>query len=226
MKGSSDLMGGLYRICEWIMRFTVINLLWFLFNIPIVFILLTIIFVEQKVVLVVLLLPLIILLPVLFFPATTAMFASARDWVIQEESTSIRQYWRYYKENYKKSLRGGLVLTAIWTFWAVDFYYFSKENIIFMGIFLLIGIVLFVFSINFFSIIAHYHMKVVPAMKNALLITFGSPVLFLTILISNSILLYFSLTVFWFLLPFFTGSLIAYLSFSAFYRFYLKVLSA
>jgi uncharacterized membrane protein YesL len=226
MKGTTEMTGGFYRICEWIMRFTVINLLWIVFNIPIVFILINILVVEQTGVLVFLLVPLIILLPLLFFPATSAMFASARDWVIKDEGTSIRQYWKYYKENYKKSLLGGVVLTGVWTIWAVDYYYFSKENIIFMGIFLIMGMVLFIFSINFFSVISHYHLKLLPALKNALVITVGSPKLFLTILIGSSIILFFSLHEFRLLLPFFTGSLIAYLSFSAFYRFYLQVTTA
>jgi uncharacterized membrane protein YesL len=226
MKGASDMMGGLYRLCEWIMRFSVINLLWIVFNIPIAFIVVNILFVEQTGIIVFLLIPLLILLPLLFFPATTAMFASARNLVMKEEGVSIRQYWRYFKENYTRSLLGGLVLTVVWTIWAVDYYYFSKENIILLGIFLILGIVLFVFTINFFSILSHYHMKLLPAMKNSFLITMGSPLLFFTVLISNSIILYFSLFVFKFLLPFFTGSLIAYLSFSAFYRYYLKVISA
>jgi uncharacterized membrane protein YesL len=220
------MMGGLYRLCEWIMRFSVINLLWIVFNIPIAFIVVNILFVKQTGIIVFLLIPLLILLPLLFFPATTAMFASARNLVMKEEGVSIRQYWRYYKENYTRSLLGGLVLTVVWTIWAVDYYYFSKENIILLGIFLILGIVLFVFTINFFSILSHYHMKLLPAMKNSFLITMGSPLLFFTVLISNSIILYFSLFVFKFLLPFFTGSLIAYLSFSAFYRYYLKVISA
>jgi uncharacterized membrane protein YesL len=208
------------------MRFSVINLLWLVFNIPIAFIVVNILFVEQTGIMVFLLIPLLILLPLLFFPATTAIFASARNLVMKEEGVSIRQYWRYYKENYTRSLLGGLVLTVVWTIWAVDYYYFSKENIILLGIFLILGIVLFVFTINFFSILSHYHMKLLPAMKNSFLITMGSPLLFFTVLISNSIILYFSLFVFKFLLPFFTGSLIAYLSFSAFYRYYLKVISA
>jgi uncharacterized membrane protein YesL len=226
MKNTSGMMGGLYRLCDWFMRFSVGNLLWMVFNIPIVFILFNILYVEQKGVQFFLLVPLIILLPILFFPATTAMFASARDWVIKDESTSLKLYWRYYKENYIKSLMGGLVLTAVWTIWAVDFYYFSKDNAILMGIFLFLGMVLFVFSINFFTVISHYRLNLLTAFKKTLLITIGSPVLFLTILISSSILLYISLNVFWFLLPFFTGALIAYLSFSAFYRYYLKVISA
>jgi uncharacterized membrane protein YesL len=223
LKGKADMMGGLYRICEWIMRFSVINLLWFAFNIPIAYIVLNIFFINEIENMVLFLIPLTILLPVLFFPATTAMFASARDWVMKEENTSIREYWKYYKENYQKSLFGGLILTGIWAIWAVDYYYFSRENIIIMFAFLIMGIILFVFTINFFSVISHYHLKLLAALKNTLIITIGSPVLFFTILISSGIILYMTLNVFPLLFPFFTGSLVAYLSFSAFYRFYLKL---
>lgn len=226
MKGTSGMMGGLYRLCEWIMRFAVINILWLVFNLPIVFILLNLLFVEHTGVMILLFFPLILLLPILFFPATTAMFASTRNLVMKEEGTSIRQYWGYFKENYKKSFIGGIILTGVWTVWAVDYYYFSKENIILMGIFFIMAVVLYVFTINFFSVISHYHLKLLSALKNAMIITVGSPVLFLTILISSGITLYISIFVFKFVLPFFTGSLIAYLSFSAFYRFYLKLTSS
>ncbi|MFH7817886.1 YesL family protein [Neobacillus thermocopriae] len=226
MKDHSRLMGGLYKICEWVMRFTIINLLWVIFNLPLVFIFLNILFLEQKRALFFFILPLIIFIPILFFPATTAMFASARDWVIKDEYVSVRRYWSYYKENYLKSLMGGFIFTIAWTIWAVDYYYFSQENIIFMGIFFIIGIVLLVYTVNFFSVMAHYHMKLGSVFKNSLIITIGSPVLFFTVLISNSILIYLSLNTVWFLLPFFAGALMSYLSFSAFYRFYYKVVSS
>jgi uncharacterized membrane protein YesL len=226
LKGKSGMMGGLYRICEWIMRFSVVNLLWVIFNIPIAYIVLNILFLDETEAMVFFLVPLIILLPFLFFPATTAMFASARDWVIKEESTSVGEYWRYYKENYKKSLFGGLILTVIWTVWAVDYYYFSRENIIIMFVFLIMGIILFVFTINFLSVISHYHLKLLPALKNTLIITIGSPILFLTVLLSSGIILYMGIYVFPLMFPFFTGSLVAYLAFSAFYRFYLNVTSS
>ncbi|MEK5069938.1 hypothetical protein [Sporosarcina sp. FSL K6-1508] len=47
MNSKSGFMGGLYIISEWIMKFSLINLFWILFNIPIVFLLLNILFVER-----------------------------------------------------------------------------------------------------------------------------------------------------------------------------------
>ena len=218
-------MDGIYRMCEWIARFSVTNILWVFFNLPIVFLLVNILFVEKTDYLMVLSTPLVVLFPFLFFPATAAMFASARDWVINEENTSIRKFWSYYRESYKKSILGGLILTAIWIIWGIDYYYFSQESIVLTFFFLGLGVVLFVFTINFFSVLSHYEMSLKHILKNAFMITVGSPMLFFTILISTGILLYMSLTAFEFLLFFFTGSLISYLSFSAFYRFYLKVTS-
>ena len=135
-----------------------------------------------------------------------------------------KSYWRYYKENYKRSVLSGLILTITWTIWAVDIYYFFDKNSIMMFLFMIMGIILFVFSINLFSITVHYHMKLFTALKNAFLLTIGSPVLFIAVAISSGVVLYISLNVFKFFLPFLTGSLIAFLSFSAFYRNYLNIL--
>ena len=81
-------MGGLYAISEWIMKFSLINLLWILFNIPIVFLLLNLLFIEQIEELPLILIPLILLMPILFFPATTAMFAMVRGWIIKDEDST------------------------------------------------------------------------------------------------------------------------------------------
>jgi len=225
MNNKTGFMGGLYAISEWIMKFSLINLFWILFNIPIVFLLLNLLFIEQIEELPLLLIPLILLTPILFFPATTAMFGMVRDWIIKDEDSShlFKNYWRYYKENFKRSVSSGLILTIAWVIWAADVYYFVDKSSIMMFLFLILGIILFVFSINLFSVTVHYHLKFVTALKNTLFLTIGSPVLFIAVAISSGVVLYLSLNVFRFFLPFLTGSLIAFLSFSAFYRNYLKI---
>jgi len=225
MNNKTGFMGGLYAISEWIMKFSLINLFWILFNIPIVFLLLNLLFIEQIEELPLLLIPLILLTPILFFPATTAMFGMVRDWIIKDEDSShlFKNYWRYYKENFKRSVSSGLILTIAWVIWAADVYYFVDKSSVMMFLFLILGIILFVFSINLFSVTVHYHLKFVTALKNTLFLTIGSPVLFIAVAISSGVVLYLSLNVFRFFLPFLTGSLIAFLSFSAFYRNYLKI---
>lgn len=223
MMNESGLMGGLYVISKWIMRFSVINLLWIVFNLPVAFILLNMLLIEQLEELFYFIVPLIVLLPVLFFPATSAMFATVRDWIMKDSDQLFKAYWRYYKENYKRSLLSGLILTGIWIVWAVDIYYFSNINVILLYLFSFIGLTLLIFTINFFSITVHYNLKLFQSFKNCLLITIGSPVLFILLIISIGVIAYISVYVFQFLLVFFTGSLITYISFFLFYRQYLKL---
>ncbi|WP_416148953.1 YesL family protein [Salipaludibacillus sp. HK11] len=221
---NTGFLGGLYALTEWIMRLSLINLLWILFNIPVLFLALNILFVQQMQDLIIIIVPITMLIPILFFPATTAMFASARSWLIEvDDLPIIRTYWKFYKTNYKKSLLGGLIFTAIWGIWAVDIYYLSDVHVFLMYIFLAMGIILFVYTLNFFSLLCHYEMKLFPLLKNTLIVTLASPLLFLTIVLSSAFIIYISFEFFKFLIPFFTVSLIAFLSFSAFYRFYLKV---
>ncbi|MFZ3576841.1 YesL family protein [Virgibacillus sp. DJP39] len=220
MKG---IMGGLYGVSEWISRFAVVNLLWLLLNLPLVLIVVNIMWGKQEGA-AFLMVPLISLMPLLFFPATSAMFASARDWVLSKDSSSItKAYFRYYKENYKKSLLGGMLLTGLWLIWGIDYYYFKDESVLFMFSFLMMGVVLFVYTINFFSIIVHYELKLRSMLKKSLIITIGSPILFLTVAIASGVILYVSVNGPLFLIPFFTGSLISFVSFSAFYRLYIKL---
>lgn len=219
----NGLMGGIFFLCMWIMRFSITNILWFLFNLPIVFILISILYLEQIGNLTILLISLIVLMPVLFFPTTTAMYSCAREWLIKDEGNSlIKSYLNYFKENYKKSFLGGILLTALWAIWGIDLYYFSKEQSILMYSFIPLGILLYVYTINFFSIVVHYEMKLFSLLKKTLIVTIGSPILFFTVLISNGII-YLSVTNLLFLIPFFAGSFIAFLSFSGFYRLFLNL---
>ncbi|AOV08648.1 YesL family protein [Sporosarcina ureilytica] len=228
MTNPGGLMGGLYALCEWFMRFAVVNLLWLLFNFPIVYLGFNMLVLGKVEAIFIFLIPMIVLIPFVFFPATTAMFGMAREWVFKdrEGGSLIKAYWQYYKENYKRSIVNGLVFTAIWLVWAVDVYFFYENNVYLFIFFLTMGIVLFVFTINSFSITVHYEMTVRESLKNAFFITVGSPVLFLAIAISSGMIIYMSFNVLLFLLPFFTGSLIAFLSFAAFYSRYLKITQA
>jgi uncharacterized membrane protein YesL len=217
-------MSGIYGVTEWITRFAVINILWLLFNLPVVLIIINAIYMQQQGVLFFIVVLLAIIAPFIFFPATTAMFASVRDWVLQREAPSlIKNYLKYYKENYRRSLVGGIILTLIWLIWGVDYYYFSTVNVILMFAFIIMGVFLFVFTINFFSVLAHYELKIRSLLKTTLIITVGSPILLLTVAIGSGIILYVSFNGLLFLLLFFTGSLISFISFSAFYRLYDKL---
>ncbi len=218
-------MGGLYLIAEWGMKFSVTNLLWILFNLPIVLLVLVFLMMQQVQGWLVLVIVLFFMLPLLFFPATTAMFAIVRDWIIKDEDGHklFKSYWKYYRENYIRSMANGFVLTSVWLVMLGDIYYFMDKSLIVALLLMIMTIILFVFTINLFSVTVHYHMTFLKAMKSTFVTTIGSPVLFLAVAISCGTVLYMSLHVVRYLLPFLTFSFLAYLSFSAFYRNYLKV---
>ncbi|BAC14518.1 hypothetical conserved protein [Oceanobacillus iheyensis HTE831] len=220
----SGLMGNIYTICEWIMRFSVTNLLWVLFNIPLIFIGLSILFMNSIQDAIILIPFLLLCFPFCLFPATSAMFALVRDWIIdQEKSSIIGSYWIYYRDNYKQSMQAGWIFGLIWIVWAVDYYYFQKENTVLMFAFLIMGLILYVFTLLFFSVIVHYDLGWKTLLKKAFILTVGSPALFFSIMIVTGIILLVSIQTLPIIIPFFTGSLIAFITFSAFYRLFLRV---
>jgi uncharacterized membrane protein YesL len=223
-KVMNNFMSGLYTVSEWVMRFSVTNVLWLLFNLPVVFFVANLLLAEGQAQMIFFAILAAVFAPFVFFPATAALFASARDWIIEHEGTSLfRSYVSYYKQNYRKSLLGGILLTGLWVILIVDFFFLKDVSMILSFVFIVFGLILYVFTINFFSVNAHYNLKLRVLLKNASLVTVGSPVLLLAVLGSGFILLYASVKGPLFLLLFFTGSLVAFLSFSAFYRLYLKV---
>lgn len=224
MRELSGLLGVLYSITEWIMRFFVVNIVWFILNIPIGIILLSALFTNFSLAYIIYYVPLLVLIPLLFVPSTVALFAMAREWVLQIDHPSItKAYFMHMKSNYKKSVWNGIILMIIWLIWLIDFYYFTNEHDLFRLVFSILGAALFVFTINFLSLNVHFQMNKRALLKNTFFITMGSPVLFFAILMSNYFLFYVSATKLLFLIPFFTASLCAYLSFAVFYKFSLKI---
>ncbi|WP_101842951.1 YesL family protein [Halobacillus sp. Marseille-P3879] len=224
MADRSGFMGGMYAVSEWISRFTIGNLLWALFNLPVGLLLLSLLNLQGIELAFYILAPLAIIIPFVFFPSTTALFAKAREWVRKDEKElAEKSFLQYYIENYRNSLFGGIIFVVFWIVLSADVYYFSTRNTLLMNAFLIMGILLFVWTINFFSVIVHYELNLKKVMKQSFLITVGSPLLFLTIVISSAIILYISLYIFPLLIPIVTGSLMAFLSFSAFYRLHLKI---
>ncbi|WP_163536172.1 DUF624 domain-containing protein [Gracilibacillus sp. YIM 98692] len=221
----NGIFGGFYKISVWITRFSAVNLLWFVFNIPFLFFIYNLLLVETIQDLVVTGMIVGILAPFIFFPATTALFAVIRKWVMGDDIALIASFWRYYKEEYKLSVCGGIAISLISILLAVDYYFYihTSQSDLFQAFFILAAFLLAVITLHFFSIIVHAKTKLWPAFKNAMLITLGSPLLTLEIGVISGLILYLSFHVFAFLIPFFMGALIAFVSFAAFYRYYSKI---
>ncbi|PYI56436.1 YesL family protein [Paenibacillus flagellatus] len=227
------LMGGLYRISEWIMRLSVINVLWVVCSIPFFYLMLAGLiattqspeYFKQALVLVA------IVAPFTLFPATAAMFTVARKWVTGDEDVPLfKTYFRGYKENYLQSMLGGILFVLLTTVMYVNYTFYLRQSgtlSLLSILFIVLAFLLIAAMFHFFSIMVHFHMKFWQIMKNAFLITIGNPVMTVLLLVSNGVVAYISVYHFTFLIPFFMGSLMAYASFWNFYRIFdrMKTLS-
>ncbi|MFS0722916.1 YesL family protein [Paenibacillus sp. 1P07SE] len=221
------LMGGFYKISEWIMRLSVTNVLWIICSIPFVFLLVTGLFLSStEDELFTALIMAAIVAPFFFFPATAALFAVARKWVMGEVDVPLfKTYFRGYKENYLQSMLGGLLYTLLFVIMYVNYRFYMNELTSFQLLsFVFIGlmVLLFISMFNYFSMMVHYHMKTFQLLKNAILITIGRPFRSLSTVIMSGAVVFISFQ-FTFLIPFFMGSIIATVSFYNFFLIYQKL---
>ncbi len=224
------LMGGFYRISEWIMRLSAINLLWIICSIPFVFVAFTMLMSGGNTPEEVLsmfytsLILMAIVAPFTLFPATAAMFTVARKWVMGEVDVPLfKTFFRGYKENYKQSMLGGIVYSLLFAIMIVDFVVYREQLNLLSYIFIAFLLLLVLSMFNFFSMLVHYHMKTFQLLKNAILITIGKPFRSLSTAIMSGFVIYISFFHFQFLIPFFMGSVVAFLAFWNFNIIYTKL---
>lgn len=211
------IMGGFYRISEWIMRLSVINVLWVICALPFFLLGLLLLQTESLDQLISTLILLAIVSPFTLFPSTSAMFAVARKWLTGEDDAPLfKTFFRGYKDNFLQSMLGGILYALIAVVLYTNFKFYGNQagtfgilKFLVLTLTALIGVSFF----HFFSIVTHLHMKFFQILKNAILISIGHPIRSLSMIICNGFIIYISFTTFTFLIPFFMGSLIAVVSF-------------
>ncbi len=224
-------MGGLYRVTEWISRIAFSNILWALCSVP--FLLVAVLKVimlgsgtggpnEQ----ITLNWALGILAPFTVFPATAALFTVVRKWVMGNTDVStFRTYFQGYKENYVKSMLGGVIYTLLFVVMYVDVtvYMTQMANFKIVGILMLVlMIILFISMFNFFSIIVHYQMTFKEVVTNSILLTIARPIRVFSTLVGAAVLVYIGLrypALYFICIP----TLIAMVAFFNFYATYNKL---
>ncbi|OIJ13626.1 hypothetical protein BKP37_10120 [Anaerobacillus alkalilacustris] len=215
------MMSGFYNVSEWIARFAVANVLWLIFTFPFGIVVVNVVLVDSYSFSLPIIVYLSLCFPLLVFPATTALFAVSRDWVIgQDQDNIIKNYWKYYKENYKTSVKIGVVLTIAWIVTIGDIYYFQNTIPVIMYFFIGLGLLLFVVSIHAFSVMAHFNIRVLDVMKKALLFSVVKPQISLFLIIVTAMILFVSINYLRFLLLFFSFSFISFIATSLFLKMY------
>ncbi|MCM3443669.1 YesL family protein [Metabacillus halosaccharovorans] len=223
---SNGLMTVFNMIAEGIMRFAGANLLWIIFNLPMIIVGLKLLTIENPGGLFQVMTVLLILTPFIFFPATSALFGLVRKYKLRQDISIVKTFWNMYRENYLKSMIGGFIIVILGTVVIVDYYMIvSITNFTLQALFILLVSLILVIILNFFSLVVHIELKTISILKQACLITFARPFQTIQIAIVAWGIIFVSFNIFTFLIPFFFGSLIAYHSFHVFMKAYSKATS-
>lgn len=220
------IMGGFYRLLEWVMRLSVINVLWIACAFPFFLFGLTILFSagNNPDAVSPLLFLMLAATPIVLFPSTAAMFTVVRKWIMGESDAALfKTFFKGYKENYLKSLLGGLIFLVLGVIMYANFWFYIKQesNLKMVAyLFIPLSIILVGTLVHFFSLTVHYHMKLWQLLRNSVLVTISHPFTTISILVVNATILYLSFTWTTFLIPFFMGTFMAFFSFWSFYRIY------
>lgn len=218
------MMGGFYKITEWIMRISGSNLLWIICASPFLFFPLTWVLAppaERALIGGQTLLFMAVLAPFTLFPATAALFSVARKWVMGEGDLSIiKVYFKGYKESYKQSMFGGIFYTLLTVVMIIDYRVYMNQfkNMQILGMIMLVFLViLFISLFNFFGLVAHYHLKVTVLLKNSILLTIIKPFRAISTILCTVMLGFLTYQFPWLIL----FGFVSLTAFVAFYNFYI-----
>lgn len=206
------------------MKFLLTNLIWLLFNFPIVYLILSMVFSKTTEELYIYLGIIVVLLPFIFFPATTAMFGVVRSWIIgKDQGRFLYSYWKYYKQNYFRSFFGGIMYTALWLLWIVNYTLSAVE--IGSGLFyfyLAITIFLVSFTGYFFADTVHYNIGLFQSLKKTLFMAIFHVHYTLGAAGAVGIIVFIAYEVHPLFTILFSGSIITYIYFFAFHQIFLR----
>lgn len=206
-------------------RFVGTNLIWFIMNLPLAvlgFIMMSTVGLSEVNIYLVLI---FVLAPFILFPATAGMFGVFRKFIMGEDIEIGPTFFLNYRENYRRSVMGGILFTILWALLGYFYLLLGDVAYIFVIISGVIAIGLFMFMLNYISMTVHMETGFVQALRNAFLFTISGNILTVGIGLISGIILYINFNLVPTLIPFLSGSLIAYMAFWMFYKLIIGVQS-
>lgn len=181
---------GYYRVCTWIMRFAYLNLLWICFSIVGLVVFGT-------------------------FPATIAMFAVVRKWVMGETDIPVFQtFWKSYRTEFLKGNLLCYLLLAVGYFLYLDLQYVRlQEGLLFQILSYSILSLTFLYLVILLYVLpmfVHFNTKTFQYVKWSLIIGVTHPVLTVIMAVALGVTYYIVSTAVPGLFLFFLGSTSAY----------------
>jgi uncharacterized membrane protein YesL len=182
-------MKGILSVSEWIMRLMYVNILWIVFT----------------------LLGLVILG---FFPATTAMFAVVRKWVMKEELPVFKTFWTTYKSEFLRSNLLGLLIFVFGFFMYSNIKIVESTTVPLLKLVYIPNVIsILIYSLTLlyiFPVLVHFDVGLKDVVKNAIVLMTVNPIATFTMAVLTSFF-YFILYQFPGLIPFFSGSVPTFL---------------
>jgi uncharacterized membrane protein YesL len=180
------VIGGIYEICEWIMRLAYVNLLWLFFT--------------------------LLGLGVLgFFPATSAMFTLVRGWLLGQELKVFPTFWRSCRKNWIDANLLGYFLLAVGILLYVDIRLMRSFNHPFFDLLsfaaLGFGFLYLVVLLYAFPLYVHVRLKKREVVRLALFAGMKHPLRTLILLVCIAMIALIN-AVFPGLIPFLSGSVV------------------
>lgn len=168
--------------------------------------------------------PFLIVCLLIFFPSTTAMFSMVRKWTMNEKDIPFfRSFFKYFKNNYIQSIIAGIIIELIWVVFIADYHYVTEYFSALTFLFIILTVYLLMISLFFLANIVHYEITAFAAFKNAAIMVITNPISSFSLGAFSLFLIYFSLSFANFLIPFFTGVIVVFVTFTGYYRIYLKI---
>lgn len=182
------MTGRFFRICEIISKLAYLNILWIFFTILGVGIF-------------------------GFIPATVALFAIVRKWVMRDTDVSIfTTFWKIFRQEFLKSSMLGGSLLLIGYILYIDFLYLPSDGLFALVRFglMVVALLYIIVLLYIFPLFVHYEWKNRLYIKYALVLGASHPHYTLLMIIGIGIVYYASVNIPG-IIPFFSISLLAYI---------------
>ncbi|WP_160724386.1 YesL family protein [Bacillus sp. USDA818B3_A] len=111
-------------------------------------------------------------------PATTAMFSVVRQWQLHQDTSVVRNYFLYFKENFKQSFIIGIIWTVISVLLYFNLFYLNQDQsgakYIMLLPLILVSLLFTGTTAYLFAVLSHYKVTWIHAIKSSFLMAIAN----------------------------------------------------
>ncbi|GEK91988.1 DUF624 domain-containing protein [Alkalibacterium kapii] len=208
----------LYELSILILKFTLINVFWFLVNIPVVILAIQLYLTTEFSNLLTLIPLLTLLLPLVFFPTTNALISTTRNYLLESQEFKFFDFFQFLKQGYKNSFIIGVFYTGLATAIGYLVYLSYTTSLIIVMILAVFFIYLSMNTLCLLFFEAHFNMTLYWKFRQSLLFIAKYPLFALVNFMIFTLLHYIVYSVSYILFLLFGEALIMYATYYLFLK--------